>query len=91
MLQGLPERLYLFDCHSAISYRRVIYYTAMKDNILSFHMSPKYLQIIRKLKHLQADGPFKYFSPRKRGSVMLQTSHSLLWLIAVFVGPFVAD
>ena len=64
MLRGLTERLYIFDCHSAISYRRVSYYTAMKDNILSFHMNPKYLDIIDKIRHFQADGPFKQQSPR---------------------------
>ena len=37
----------------------------MKDNILSFHMNPKYLDIIDKNRHFQPDGPFKQQSPRK--------------------------
>ena len=37
----------------------------MKDNILSFHMNPKYLDIIDKIRHFQADGPFKQQSPRR--------------------------
>ena len=36
----------------------------MKDNILSFHMNPKYLYIINKISHSQADGPFKPQPPR---------------------------
>ena len=37
----------------------------MKDNILSFHMNPKYICIINKISHSQADGPFKPQPPRK--------------------------
>ena len=36
----------------------------MKDNILSFRLNPKYLDIIDKIRHFQADGPFKSQSPR---------------------------
>ena len=28
LLWGLQERLYIFECHSAICYRRISYYTA---------------------------------------------------------------
>ena len=28
LLWGLPERLYILDCHNAISYRRLSYYAA---------------------------------------------------------------